>query len=337
MNTSIHKKKLFWILVTGFIFFLVSCNLNPGDDNTSGDEDASKYLGKGYDIFDPYADSTQVKDYILDVDTLKKDDMIELTDENNSTTYSRSGKTIKNYLASFNVSAGVSADYKLFSGTLSAKFGSATYSSNTTAFATYTSTVRKYKEKVLNQYNNPEILRNYVIPDVRQALDNCESENDALNFFAAYGTHVILWDYLGARVDFHGTTESSDYTSATDFATDLEVAFTGLSTDETYRTTISYSNFSSKSSRQLRVYGGPSEYANSILMGDYSTWEEGVGDESTKFQYFNQPLKPGLTIKKFRNRIRLRRRPITLSSPWIMSNAISVMRKMIIRQSSRDN
>lgn len=279
MNTPAKAWKFFLVFVSGLVILLGSCDLFSAGDGGSGE--SLTYLGKGYDIFDPYADSTQVADYILDIDALRNDGMVEFSNEENSTTYSMSGETVSEYLSSYNVSAGVSGDYKLFSGTLSAKFGSASYSSLTSAYATYSSTVRKYKEKIYDQYNHADILRSYVRANVRDALDNCETEEDALDFFDSYGTHVILWDYLGARVDYHATTESSDSNFVGNFETKVEAAFTGLSTDEEYSEGTEYDEFSSETSRQLRVYGGPSQYANSILTGDYSAWEEGVGDSAT--------------------------------------------------------
>jgi hypothetical protein len=256
----------------GMETLLGSCDLFSAGDGGSGELLTSlgnTYLGKGYNIFDPYADSTQVTDYILDIDALKNDGLVEFSNEENSTTYSMGGETVSENLSSYSVSAGVYADYQLFSGTLSAKFGSASYSSSTTAYATYSSTVRKYKEKISDQYNRTDILHSYVRANIRDAFDDCETEEDALEFFDSYGTHVILWDYLGARVDYHATTESSDSSFVSNFETEVEAAFSRLSTDEEYGEGTEYDEFSSETSRQLRVYG-PSQYANSILTGDYS-------------------------------------------------------------------
>ncbi len=281
MNTHAKEWKLFFVLVSGLAILLGSCDIFSAWDGDTGDGDLPTYFGKGYDIFDPYADSTKVSDYILDVDALKNDGMVDFSSEENSTTYSTSGESVSEYLSSYSVSAGVSGDYQLFSGTLSTEFGSASFSSLTTAYATYTSTVRKYKEKIRDQYNDPEVLRSYVRPEVLDALDACETEDDALDFFIDYGTHVILWDYLGARVDYHATTESNDSSFVSDFAGEVSTAFSGLSSQVGYSSHAEYQSFISQTSTQLQIYGGPSQYANSILTGDYSTWEEGVGDSAT--------------------------------------------------------
>ncbi len=268
------------IMIGATIILSGSCDIFTPSQNSSP-ESIPSYLGKGYDAFDPYADSTCVTDSILDVSAMKKAGLLEMSREENSTTYGMSGESVSEYLSSYQVSVGVSSDYKVFSGTLRSKFGSASYSSLTSGYATYTSTIRKYKEKVLNQYNDAASLRPYVKDEVLTALDECESVDDALNLFTAYGTHVILWDYLGARVDYHATTTSSDTSFIGNFATRVSTAFKGLSTDVSYSSGTAYSDFISEASTELQIYGGPSQYANSILTGDYSTWEDGIGDSST--------------------------------------------------------
>lgn len=271
------------IFTMGMALILVGCDLlsPPEKNDGNSSEVALTYLGKGYDIFSVYADSTTIYDSILDFDALNNAGMLERTKEEHSDAYKASGTSVSEYLSSYQVDLSLSADYKVFSGTLSSKFGSASFTSRTTAYATYASPVRKYKEKVLNQYNNADILRSYVISDVMDLLDGCSSKDEARDFFASYGTHVILWDYLGARIDYHATTESTDTSFSNNFSASVAAQYRGLSTDDQYSQSDESKEFNSSAKTELQIYGGPSQYANSILSGDYSAWEEGVGDPST--------------------------------------------------------
>jgi len=248
------------LLSTVLLFTSCGGSDGGGDDKPVADLGV---LGKGTDAFGTYASTDNTLSQVLDVQALYRDNMLELDDNVEESTFqTTSGRTITEYSSSFGASVGLSGSYKFFSASIKTNFSQSHYQNEEYSFVTKKELVKKKAKKVQNQYRSVQVLAEYLTPEFVEALDTWTPAE----IFAAYGTHVMVGVYEGARLDYSMSIkiESSQYLSSLGVFADA--SFKGLfaSAEVTSSlTTAERSAFESYTKNTtLDVKGGISQLSN---------------------------------------------------------------------------
>ena len=223
-----EKRKLIaYLFLLSFAFILATCG-GEGGSGDGGDETPVAdlgVLGKGTDVFGTYASTDNTLSQVLDVQALYRDGMLELDDNVEESTFqTTSGTTITEYSSNFGASVGLSGSYKFFSGSIKTNFAESHYQNEEYSFATKKELVKKKAKKIKNQYRSVQALAEYLTPEFVEALGNWTPAD----IFAAYGTHVMVGIYEGARLDYSMSIKIDASEHLSSLAVFADASFKGL-------------------------------------------------------------------------------------------------------------
>lgn len=122
------------------------------------------------------------------------------------------------------VKAGIGYEGELFSAELSAEYGQQVSRTTTTTY--YTATLQSTYFS-LSMGNLPNALRTYLRPSAKADLDSARI--DPATLFQKYGTHYLNKVYIGCKLVYGHTVDSSALSSGTDVKADLKAAYMGVS------------------------------------------------------------------------------------------------------------
>lgn len=265
MNTIFLTRNLPGAVLSALVLGLVASCGGGGSDDTAGIPPSgigdAVALGHGTDIFGTYASSDNIKAPVLDLVALNARGMLSIDPNVEEATFiSTTGTSISEYASSLGVSVGVSGQYKFFTASIDTRFESEFYSREEFAFATVQELYKKSALKVGEQYRGPELM-NFLTPEARQALATWTPDR----ILAAYGTHVMVGIYEGARLDYSMTMELSEEMISQGVSVYASVGFkmafdsanieSGLDTDETQSVRESIKN------THVEAKGGQSQFA----------------------------------------------------------------------------
>ncbi len=251
-------------------------------------------LGSGYDVFDNYADVVKVRGQIFDLFRLHEDNYLEKKTIEKGTFHTVEGKTVSEYLQNFSSKTNVSGSYGFFSGSLSVNYETSQYSSHTNSFATVQSLINKYLLQVKKEYNAENLIP-YTTEKFQKDMRNPDLTSD--DIFEMYGTHCMRSIITGGRLDFNVTAKESYVSDSKTIGVHARAAFKSLFTkvsieNETVSET-EQNEFESHMERNLEVYGGSSEYGQSIINeGDYEEWIASISGNHVFCEYGDDPFIP---------------------------------------------
>lgn len=287
MKTIRHISPAVGVSMLMLLLSLTGCDLLLGSD--SGSEDTtpdytmvSTVLGRGYDVFEEYANPEFIKSTILDFDALENAGMIERTSLEQTTYQTVSGTTSSSYQEDMGLTADLEGSYKFFSGSLGSSFTSSTLSNVNNQYATVQVRVRKNMYAVKNR-TDPSILKNYLDSDFKERLNDVDYDPDDL--FDNYGTHVMVGVITGARYDYNlAATQSSSNTgqSITAYAqANFAYTFGSAAASSSYSyDSATYEAFSS-SETSVSAVGGNS----AVAAGEdgLNAWIDSINDDTVVF------------------------------------------------------
>lgn len=122
------------------------------------------------------------------------------------------------------VKAGIGYEGEVFSAEMSAEYGEQVSRTTTTTY--YTATLQSTYFS-LSMGNLPNPLKSYLRPLAKADLDNAKVAPAAL--FQKYGTHYLNKVYIGCKLVYGHTVDSSALSSGTDVKADLKAAYMGVS------------------------------------------------------------------------------------------------------------
>lgn len=256
-------------------------------------------LGKGYDITLHYAYSPDIKESVLDLNSLIKDNLVKRDLNLTSGTFeSVEGSTIYEYqshLAS-KVSVSVEGNYLglgSFAAEVSKTFSEDKASKEEYAFATSSS--RIIKDAYYISEKDPDKLINYVSNQFKEDALKLTPQD----LVKKYGTHVMLGGILGARLDYHMSAQKKSLSSQLNIGAyakaKAEATYKGVSAggsietevDKQYGETYITSNVTTST----KVYGGKPEYAQSVQNeNDYNEWIESIEGREIWCDYYPESL-----------------------------------------------
>jgi hypothetical protein len=277
-------------LVLTALLFLMNCNLPTDTSGITGMD----VVGKGYDIFDTFADRTKVKEPVLDVASLNAAGRIENIALESSTYESISGTDISTYSSSLMMDIGISGSYMGFSGSIKTAFSQSRYTSSDYSYSTVKIDTSKYA-LVITDRHMVSALKDYLASPFSERLNNVDYTPEVL--FLTYGTHVMTGIIVGARLDYNVSALTSTITGGKSIGVFAEASYkqalmnvavtaSGVSAAE-------FSTYAASEERKLRAFGGSSEYAISIATkSDYDSWLQSIAANPVFCNYYPDSLIP---------------------------------------------
>ena len=250
-------------------------------DTTLSDK---RFVGRGYDYFSDYAMETKIKEEVLDFDKMNADGLLDLRSVNKMEIKEIYGKTASEYSKSYKIGAGVEGGYAGFSASLETEFGEASTNSEMTAFTTIQGMFYHYKENIKSSYVDAKTLKKYLNNHAKDRINNAKTVDDAKKVFNSFGTHVILGDYQGGRVNYSSKTNSTSVSSAKDFSIAVKAKYSGtFEAGGSVSTNISseMKNAAENAENHCLAYGGNTQYGFEIKKQEYKPWSEGLSNKET--------------------------------------------------------
>jgi hypothetical protein len=285
-------------------FFKSTANIPPGllgssnptpkvlEDVTSDKNLAGvSYLGHGYDVITAkYADSGSVKHYsILDTDRLLQDGLILQMPNSQSGSTFASGESAQAYSQQLATSVGVSGSYLFFSGSVKANFSSASLSQSNSSFATLSYDASLYDLYIDQQHAK---MSDYLDPAFAKAINDPTVDPDTI--FDQYGTHVLLSEQMGGRLDYNASANSSYTQQSHDMQADMDASFNALYASANVSVSTSQSTASSSytqnSSTNINAY--PAYGSGSLDPAAFAAWFQNMQTNPTLCDFSQDPFVP---------------------------------------------
>ncbi|MDT8401316.1 MAG: MAC/perforin domain-containing protein [Bacteroidales bacterium] len=282
------------------MLFLAGCSKTPdlpgpydpidNPDDINGLEN----LGSGYDVFEKFADVSQVKAQILDYRKLSTDGLVEKKTLEHSSFNTSSGTSITEYSQSLKISVGLSGSYMFFSGSVKTNFSSNRYSYDSYSFATYHSMINKYQLRLPTDWNGDD-LKSYLKSQAKSKLNDPSISPQEI--FQVYGTHCLTGLVVGGRLDYSVSARTSDLKENVSIGVYAEASFSKGFGSGTINTEVinetEYSQFAQSMEKHLEVYGGSSELGQHIInKDDYDAWINSINDNLVFCNFTQNGLIP---------------------------------------------
>lgn len=310
------KKQSYLILLLS-LFLMASCikddlaeisDVLLDDETTEEEADPTKIdqnliLGRGYDVFDNYADVKMVRGAILDYDKMSANGLLLKNNVENSIFKTVSGSSMDTYLEevtkSVKVDVSLDAGKKFaFTGSVDVNFNSSQSGNSANSFATVKSIINKNQIKIKDEYGS-EDLKGFLSKNFERDIENEDITPNEL--FDRYGTHCLRDIILGGRLDYNVSINNNYVANSSSLAIQAEASFKSsfLGIDASANSSANTSTRDSTTSnneymeKRLVVYGGLSEYGQNIINNDdYDMWIQSINDHSVFCDFGNKPFIP---------------------------------------------
>jgi MAC/Perforin domain len=241
-----------------------------------------EYLGRGYDVFGPYATPDGVKSAIFDLgpntQTVVYNGMtygmpahVTETDLETAMFQSTVGASASEYLEQFANQASLSGSYSFFSGSLKTDFTMSQYLSTSVYFVQIENVIRKFDIQ-LPPAGSTSLT---ALLDPQFASDLASLDPDTL--FATYGAYYLRDAIIGARADYNQTVNTATSVSESSLSVYAQAGYDSgignVTASDMNLNASSVSNYNSNASTNLVVIGGDAELGQEIFQsGDYDKW-----------------------------------------------------------------
>ena len=182
-------------------------------------------IGRGYDVFDDYANPEFIKASVFAFEALEAAGIIERTSINQTTAATVAGSSMSEYQTNMGSQVDIEGNYQFFSGAVGASFTNTSFSSTSTEYATVQIRERKAMYAMKNR-SNPAALSAYLDQDFLDALN--DDEVDPFELFDIYGTHAMTAVILGARYDYSVSARANSSTSASSMTSYAQASYASV-------------------------------------------------------------------------------------------------------------
>jgi hypothetical protein len=235
-------------------------------------------LGRGYDVFDPYASPVYVNSSrILNTAALYDAGLLVEQEIGEGSTTVIAGETLETYLSEMASTTTLSGSYKYFSASVSVSFTESEYSSYAQQFATIRSAVRNHRLSVDASYSADDLIP-YLDDRFRDKINDSGVSPEAI--FQQYGTHVLTDIYTGGRLEYVATANQSEYQSSRGFGVEAEAGFDMLiasaEIDQEFESSEEQTRYESNVRTDVMLF--PAGWSTTTVAdeSDYSAWEQEV-------------------------------------------------------------
>lgn len=248
-----------------------------------------EYLGKGYNIFDKYADPTSVKERIL-INT----DKASISTQRISTKQvdQISGSSLSELSSSYSRKLGLNVNAFIFKVGIETEFSGMVNSSQKQFYSSIIDISSTYKLKY-NILPESEIddLRNLLDPKAKSRLNNPTVSPQSL--FEIYGSHYLFNITVGGSARFNTVTNISESASETGIKLAIEAEYKKISGSASNQQSESQKTILQNTSKKLYAIGGNSQYLNDIHdKNAYFNWVNGIESNSVLCGFDANSLRP---------------------------------------------
>jgi hypothetical protein len=261
------------------------------DVQTDKNQAGVSYLGHGYDVITGnYADAASVKDYsILDTDKLLQDGKILKMPLSQTGSHYAEGESAQSYSQQLATSVGLSGGYLYFSGSVKANFSSDSLTQSNSSFATLSYYTSFYDLYIDQQHTT---LADYLDPAFAAAINDPNIDPDVI--FDRYGTHVLLSERMGGRLDYSASANSSYTQQNNDMQADMDASFNAMFASanvsvSTSKSTAS-SSYTQNSSTTINAY--PAYGSGSFDPTAFAAWFQSMQSNPALCDFGQDPLIP---------------------------------------------
>jgi len=254
------------------------------------------YLGRGYNAFGEFAAAGELKSAMINFDQYRKEKVGEKeykvpedadvqflgSNEFNSI----SGQTIGEYQDKRITSAGLSAGYPFFSGSVTANFQAIHYRTLNYSFVNVSNTVNLWK---VSLPYDAALLRPMLTEEAKANLAGMAPQD----LFSKYGTHLLVSATIGGRADYFVAVEKNEATSQLDLAAAAEASFKESIGEIAPQYAEMINTLRAHSFIGIKVQGGSAECAKNIFgAGNYQAWANSVEGAPALSNLSNLSLMP---------------------------------------------
>jgi len=262
-------------------------NLLEGPLGASGKKVAEYdgFLGYGYNVIDsPYYRSEDVKQCILDIESMAEDGLVyeELKSQTATSFSIDTGETLHSYMNSLATSAGMSTK-SLFGGSLKVDFGLDTSSKvdENKSFSKGSAILTRSKQYVHMSKITYKTLRNKYVYEAFKEDYLLNEKYSPADLFREFGTHIMLTVYLGGRLDMCYVYNNTQKESAMDISTKVEASFSMVEGKSSTDIKEKSSELEKNSFLRINTYGGRVDVNMTTLENakeNYGKWAESIQD-----------------------------------------------------------
>ncbi len=258
-------------------------------------------LGKGYNVFDLYADPKSTTLDLFDfgeqeqISVLRKDyykpkivNIQEILQGNFSSYYDL---TISGYLQKLKTSTSLEGEYNFFSGSLNVDFEKTEIENRVHEYTKVSDCIQKLKLSIAaaNKDSFINLLKNHVKADINTL--------SPLELFKKYGTHFLKEIIVGAKCDYFSSTNQVEFHKEINVKTIAELSYKRsiykISASEEAQYGSIINEFNKYSVTKLNVYGGKPEYGKYITTaGNYDKWIESIDENPVFCSFTSNSLAP---------------------------------------------
>ncbi len=241
----------------------------------------SDNLGKGYNVFDKFADSNSCGARVLDINAMNQDGFISWGPIGQFLSREWSGTTIKTIQHDMSTEIGVDAHYACFSASTKLDFSKSSYQSNCYEFYKLTDASATSFVRVGQNYFDTHglgVLRHYMTQSAKNAL-NSSAPPDTV--FTTYGTHVLVGMISGARLNVSVDKNTSTYKTSSSFslatAVKAEMGVAGVSIGVAFKQGDSQEDFDTNCTKVIYSVGGNESMGFYMATANsYNQWIDSV-------------------------------------------------------------
>jgi hypothetical protein len=241
-----------------------------------------QYLGRGYDVFGPYATPDGVRGVIFNLGPNTKTITYNGVDYGAPSTVSELdletadfesnvGSSATEYLTTLANSASLSGSYSFFSGSLMTDFTESQYTASSVYFVQLMNVIRKFDVQLPPAGSST--LTALLDPQFAMDLDTLDPDT----LFLTYGPYYLRDAVVGARADFNETVNTATTIAKSSLSIYARASYDSgvghvTATDNSLMTS-DVMNYNQNATQNLVVIGGDAELGQSIFQsGDYDQW-----------------------------------------------------------------
>ena len=288
------------ILISLGQLMLVSCNNEdePDAPGNNGEIAVDESLGKGYNFLGRYADTEELRASVLDLDKLHAAGLIDEVPIERAEFETYFGETINEYANHISTSVEVGGSFKGFGGSAAVNFSQDVRNSRVNAFATVQS--RIYKESLTIAENRVSELKEYLSENAKRDINDPNYSPESL--FEIYGSYVVRAIYVGGRLDYNIAMDRSEVSEDFQINVAADASFSAdvveISASAGFGNEQLLTSIQENSEKNLKVYGGNSEFGQNIFNeDDYNQWINSIDGRSTLVGF--QEATPLIPIWEF--------------------------------------
>ncbi len=253
-------------------------------------------IGKGYNVFGQFANNKSIQPYpLFDFSKMSQRQSqgytlpkrVFLKEVNEHIIETVEGSSVSEYVSNLSQDAGLDFDAFVFKASFEDHFDKKTENNSSLFYYTYMDLNTKWQVSLDSR--NIDTLKNYLDSQFKADLKSMSPES----LFREYGTHFISSAYIGGRIDYSSTTQTTEESVITEVKTAIGGKYKALSgelsNEEIYDAQLRKYNTSTR----LSVVGGAAEFTRDIKNHQqYEDWAASLTNKPALCGFDNRSLKP---------------------------------------------